>query len=83
MELVRGAHYDKNKSYLIGTIIHYCKESNILCLAEGIENLDDLKKLIELGIDLVQGYYIGMPAKEPTKINDEIASQIRLYSKIS
>lgn len=81
MELVRGAHYDKNKSYLISTIIHYCKESNILCLAEGIENWDDLKKLIELGIDLVQGYYIGKPASEPTQINLEITKEIMLCSQ--
>ncbi len=83
MELIKGIYEDKNKAYLVSTIVNYCKESKILCLAEGVDNVKDMRKMIELGIDLLQGYYIGKPSPIPQMISEEITKEILSYSTIN
>ena len=34
-------------------------------VAEGIEDRETMKALIAIGVDYLQGYFFGMPAKEP------------------
>ena len=37
------------------------KEKGILVLAEGIETEEEREFLVKNGIDLLQGFYLGMP----------------------
>lgn len=46
-------------------------------VAEGIETLDELRTLIELGVDSGQGYLLGSPAALPEAPAEEISSFIR------
>ncbi|MFD2443215.1 EAL domain-containing protein [Bacillus sp. CGMCC 1.16607] len=46
-------------------------------IAEGIETEEELKKVIELGIDLGQGYYFSKPANPVEKIDNEIIHSIK------
>jgi EAL domain-containing protein (putative c-di-GMP-specific phosphodiesterase class I) len=49
-----------------------------MVLAEGVETLEELRTVIDLGVDLIQGFYTGRPTPVPaSEINEEIASQIR------
>ncbi len=51
----------------IKLIIELCNETNIIVLAEGIENQDELELMKKLGVDLLQGYFLGKPQKELLK----------------
>lgn len=43
--------------------ISICHEKNIMVVAEGIETQRELNEVIKLGVDLIQGFYLGMPSK--------------------
>ncbi len=61
MELIQGIHRDLDKQMLVKNILFFCKSKNIKTVAEGIEDAEDLAYVIKLGIDYLQGYYIGKP----------------------
>ena len=42
--------------------VAFCRENDIICVAEGIETRQDLDALIELGVDAGQGYYLCRPS---------------------
>ena len=42
-------------------MIQAFKEQDVMVLAQGIENVVEYQMLVDFGIDLAQGYYIGMP----------------------
>lgn len=67
------------KQYFVKQMVRFCHENNVMALAEGVETYEELKTVIELGVDLIQGYYTGRPQKEIVrnihpKIFDEIKS---------
>ena len=42
---------------------------------------EELRTVIGIGVNLIQGFYTGRPGKEPVqKIDDEIRSKIRRFS---
>lgn len=73
---------DKNaqKRYFVKSIIDYSKENDISVLAEGVETSEELRTVISLGVDLIQGFYTGRPGRKPIRsINEEILSQIKHF----
>lgn len=54
----------KQKQYFVKQIVRFSHENNIVALAEGVETSDELRTVIELGVDLIQGYYTARPQKE-------------------
>ena len=70
------------KQHFVREIIDFSHDNNILALAEGIETSAELKTVILLGIDLIQGYYTSKPSPEiivelPEDIKKEIVSYAR------
>ncbi len=59
--LIDGICKDAKKQQLVSGIIDYAHDNQIQVLAEGVEVEDDLKTVIRLGVDLVQGYYTSRP----------------------
>ncbi len=69
--IVCSLEEDLFKQSIVKFIVSFCKENNILSIAEGIESKIELDIVKELGIDAVQGYYLAKPS---ASINfDEIA----------
>ena len=69
------------KQHFVKSIISYSKENSILSLAEGVETEAELDCVISLGVDLIQGYYTGYPAKDPVSAIDEhVSEQIRIFN---
>ncbi len=80
--LISGIDREPNKQLFVRNTIEFAHQNNIRTLAEGVETFDELRTVIEFGIDLIQGYYTGRPAARPVpvigeKIRDEIV-QLRL-----
>lgn len=65
MALVRNIHKEIEKQIIIQEYINVARLKGIQVLAEGIEHIDELMYLKELGIDLVQGYYFAKPSPTP------------------
>lgn len=71
--LVENVHRDPNKQLFIRSTVEFARLNGIKVLAEGVETRAELSKVIELGVDLVQGYYLGRPSEmvQPA-VGDEV-----------
>lgn len=65
MHLVRGIDADPYRATITARIIALARDLGITTLAEGIETEAELRAVREAGVDLVQGYLLGRPARKP------------------
>lgn len=63
--LVRGADAEPVKQKLIASICGLCRDLGILVVAEGVETVAERETLLRLGCDLLQGYLLGRPERQP------------------
>lgn len=63
--LISNINNDTNKQMFVKSTIDFARLNNIMVLAEGVETSEELKTVIEFGVDLIQGYYTARPAEEP------------------
>ncbi len=78
--LMNDIHNNSKKRYFVREIIDFCHDNGILALAEGVETSEELRTVIMLGIDLIQGYYTARPsAVIAGAIPREIKQEIQLY----
>ncbi|NTV29000.1 MAG: EAL domain-containing protein [Candidatus Omnitrophica bacterium] len=59
--IIHGVHNDTVKRSIVKFIVAFCKDNQIISIAEGVEDKDDLQAVMDLGIDAVQGYYLFRP----------------------
>lgn len=83
ISLISSIAQDMVKSSLVEGFVKFCRNENIHLIAEGIETEEELKKLIELGVDYGQGYFLGKPAKKPGRISEDIKKTIKKERKKS
>ncbi|MCR5567056.1 MAG: EAL domain-containing protein [Clostridiales bacterium] len=75
--LISGIQNDRNKQLFVRNTIDFAHQNGIRALAEGVETSDELRTLIDYGIDLVQGYYTGRPSEAPARaIHESIRQEI-------
>ena len=84
--LISNVHRDSNKQLFIRSTVEFAKMNGILVLAEGVETREELSKVIELGVDLVQGYYLARPSDVvipsiPEKIQHFIIEETLRFSR--
>ena len=59
--LISDIQNDLKKQQLVTSVIEFCHENQLKALAEGVETAQELKTVIRLGVDLIQGYYTSKP----------------------
>ena len=59
--LITGIHTKPSLRKLVAGTIQFIHENGFQALAEGIETFEELKTMIQLGSDLIQGYYTARP----------------------
>ncbi|MEM6956034.1 MAG: EAL domain-containing response regulator [Myxococcota bacterium] len=62
MTLVRNVHCTPTKQKLVRSIVALCADMNIEVVAEGVENVEERDCIVELGCDLLQGYFFARPS---------------------
>ncbi len=62
MSLTRDLDSSSLRSRLVGSLVLACSELQMQLVAEGVETMEDVRALMALRCDLVQGYYYGRPA---------------------
>lgn len=61
MSLVRAIDRSLTQRRLVGSLVGFCRRSEIRVLAEGIETQAEAEVLVDLGCELLQGYHFGRP----------------------
>jgi EAL domain-containing protein (putative c-di-GMP-specific phosphodiesterase class I) len=64
MAIVQGIARNHTRKAIVRGILQVCRDLNVLVIAEGVEALDDISLLHDMGVDLFQGYYFAKPAFE-------------------
>ena len=64
MELIRGIDQDGVKRRIVEHMIRLLDDLEITTICEGVETLDELATLRDLGVRLIQGYVLARPAFE-------------------
>jgi EAL domain-containing protein (putative c-di-GMP-specific phosphodiesterase class I) len=74
--IINGCNNDTSRQMIIKNLIQIAKTKNILVLAEGVETYEEMKTVVEYGVDLLQGYYFGKPLLEPLPLDKKITDEI-------
>ena len=70
------------KQHFFRDIVEFCHGNDILALAEGVETSEELRTVILLGADLIQGYYTARPAAEILgELDENIKNEIVRYRR--
>lgn len=72
--LIDGICKDPKKQQLVASVIDYAHNNQITVIAMGIEEEDDMRTLIRMGADMLQGYYLSRPK---AFLMEEIPKEIR------
>ncbi len=89
--LINGINKKPKIQQLVSSIIEFIHSNGFKALAEGVETYDEMKVMIKLGVDLMQGFYTARPRQylqssisenvvnEIIRINTELSSVSRYY----
>ncbi len=78
--LLSGMQDDPKKRHFVREIIEFCHSNGILALAEGVETSEELRAVILLGADLIQGFYTARPAADPIEsVPYDIRQEIKSF----
>lgn len=67
------------KQDLVGMLVDLAAKTGAKTLAEGIETVEEYEACRDLGVDLIQGYYLGHPHEAPATGDAEVAESVRAY----
>lgn len=76
-ELIDHIDQDPYRQNLIRFFVHFARLGGARLVAEGIERVEELGSLIDLGVVLGQGYLLGKPGSRDQTVPAEIAAWIR------
>ena len=80
--LMTNIHDDPQKQHFVKDIIEFAHDNDIVTLAEGVELDMELREVIRLGADLIQGYYTAKPSPEAVaEIDKRVVTEIVQYNQ--
>lgn len=77
MKLVRNIHNDSMKRALAKSLVGLTDSLGMFLIAEGIEEIEELNTLIEIGAHYGQGYLLGRPGEIIGKVDESVLSIIK------
>ena len=83
LTIIRGIDTDPDKQQIVQNIVAYAHPRSMQIIAEGVETAAELRKVIELGADALQGYFLAKPAAVPAKMAPAARKVIAEYSSAS
>ena len=79
----QGALYEIERLTFFKSLETFDHPRNMQIIAEGVETAAELRKVIELGADALQGYFLAKPAAVPAKMAPAAHKVIAEYSSAS
>ena len=61
ISLIKGLDKDPARSALTSALISFSKDTDTMVIAEGVETREEYSELLRIGVDNIQGYYVGYP----------------------
>lgn len=83
--LIQGVNADPIKWALLETFVTFSKRIGCRILAEGVETAEEMRTVVQLGVDFVQGFFVARPTFERKSINPavmEILNPVRRLKSI-
>ena len=80
ISIIRSIDTNADKQQFLTGLVTYAKPRSIQVLAEGVETMAELQKVLELGVDLLQGYGCARPAPVPGPIAPEAMNVLREFN---
>ena len=77
ISIIRGIDSDHDKQQILRNVVRYAQPRSMQIIAEGVETAAEMRTVIDLGADLLQGYFLARPAAVPDPIAPEAAEIIR------
>ena len=78
---IRGIDSNPDRQQLVSSLVTYAHGRDMKVVAEGIETAEELQKVLELGVDLFQGYFLARPAAIPGAIAPQAEEIILKFQK--
>ena len=77
MKLIRDVDSDRVKFAIVKGMVEFSKVSNVFLIAEGIETYEELKTLVNLGVQYGQGYLLQKPDTEVLEISQNVLQMLK------
>ncbi|MGN0060722.1 MAG: EAL domain-containing protein, partial [Coriobacteriales bacterium] len=71
ISIVHNIDVSADKRAIMKYIVNFAHQRDKLVIAEGVETEDEVRTCIQLGADLLQGYYLARPAALPPTLTDD------------
>lgn len=81
--LVGGVNSDPIKWALLETFVSFSKRIGCRTLAEGIETAEELKTVVQLGVDYVQGFFLARPDFNRAEISEHSLKIIQESNRLN
>jgi EAL domain-containing protein (putative c-di-GMP-specific phosphodiesterase class I) len=78
--LVSGVDGHMTRLEVVKSFVQMASRLGSLALAEGVERQEDILRLLEIGVDVFQGFYFGKPAKQMPE-NETIGERIEYLAR--
>jgi EAL domain-containing protein (putative c-di-GMP-specific phosphodiesterase class I) len=72
MTLTSGIQHSDARRKLVAALVELAHEQGAKVVAEGIERVDEYETMLELGVDLGQGFYFGQPTERPMAVDPRL-----------
>jgi EAL domain-containing protein (putative c-di-GMP-specific phosphodiesterase class I) len=70
--MTAGIQHSPARRRLVAALVEVAHEQDCRVVAEGIERVDEFEAMLELGVDLGQGYYFGQPTAKPMAVDPRL-----------
>ena len=82
LSIIRSIDTDANKRQIVSNTVSYAHQRGMKVVAEGLETADEVRTVLSLGVDLLQGFFLAMPQVEPGGASEESLAVIaEMYSQ--
>ena len=71
LSIIRGIDTDPDKQQIVANIVAYAHPRKMLIIAEGLETPEEIHKVLELDVDLLQGFCLARPAAIPGPVHSD------------
>lgn len=71
LSIIRDIDTNADKQQIVENIVAYAHRRGMKIVAEGLETPEEIRAVLALEVDLLQGFYLGRPEPVPKEINPE------------
>lgn len=79
LSIIRHIDTDANKRQIVSNTVAYAHPRGMKVVAEGLETPEELRTVLSLGVDLLQGFYLARPAAVPGPVSSGALETIRAF----